>query len=180
MARTSAAKYAILGWLSIEPMSGYDLRRRIQGSVGMFWNESFGSIYPTLRKLEDEGLIEEHNGGDGDHPSRRVMTPTERGLGRLRAWLAEGFAPTTTRNEFALKIFFGGHQDRDTLISHIESYRAEHVEGLVRLDGIQRRLKTGDAGVFSAECRLMTAELGDRLCRATIEWCDEMLGRLKA
>ncbi|MEM1164835.1 MAG: PadR family transcriptional regulator [Planctomycetota bacterium] len=178
MPRPSATRYAILGWLSIEPMSGYDLRERIQSSVGMFWNESFGSIYPTLHRLEGEGLIREQAGSDGDHPSRRVMKPTARGLEHLRDWLAQDFAPTLTRNEFAMKIFFGGHQDRDSLVSHIRAYREHHIEGLDRLQSIQHRLRTEDASAFSAAQRLMTAELGDRLCRATIQWCDDMLARL--
>ena len=38
-------------------MSGYDLGQNIRGSVGFFWNESYGQIYPNLKKLAAEGLV---------------------------------------------------------------------------------------------------------------------------
>jgi len=52
--------YTILGMLSIEPnlsASGYEIRKAIESTVGYFWGESFGQIYPTLKRLAAEGLI---------------------------------------------------------------------------------------------------------------------------
>ena len=46
----------LLGLLTIEPMSGYDLGQTIRASVGHFWNESYGQIYPNLKKLAAAGL----------------------------------------------------------------------------------------------------------------------------
>ena len=40
----------LLGLLAIEPMSGYDLGVTIRASVGHIWNESYGQIYPNLKK----------------------------------------------------------------------------------------------------------------------------------
>ncbi len=45
--------YIILGCLSIEPMSGYDIKRLISISTSLFYNASYGSIYPTLKKMEE-------------------------------------------------------------------------------------------------------------------------------
>src|ERR1035441_9620557 len=48
--------YVLLGLLSIEPnQSGYDLRKAIESSVGYFWGESYGQIYPTLKRLAAGG-----------------------------------------------------------------------------------------------------------------------------
>lgn len=107
MPRVPRADFAILGWLSVEPMSGYDLKKKIEGSIAMFWNEGFSSIYPTLRRLSERGLIVESQPAPGDHPSRRVWQATEAGIEELTAWLAEPFAVTHTRNECALKVFSG-------------------------------------------------------------------------
>jgi DNA-binding PadR family transcriptional regulator len=46
---------AILGGLSIEPMTGYALRENIRNVLGHFWSESYGQIYPTLTELERNG-----------------------------------------------------------------------------------------------------------------------------
>lgn len=177
MPRTARAEFAILGWLSIEPMSGYDLKKRIERSVSMFWNESFSSIYPTLNKLSEGGMIVESEPAPGDHPSRRVWKVTDVGLHALKEWLAEPFAATHTRNECALKVFFGHHLSHASLRLHLEEYRRQHHEGLAELVAIDARL--GSEPGKSAPYRRMTAQLGIRLCNATLDWCDEMLEELE-
>jgi PadR family transcriptional regulator, regulatory protein AphA len=59
--------YVILGILAIHHnQSGYEIRKTIQQTVGFFWGESFGQIYPTLKNLVADGLIT---------PSKSVSAP---------------------------------------------------------------------------------------------------------
>ncbi|WP_395805406.1 PadR family transcriptional regulator [Archangium minus] len=55
MARENTCQFAILGMLCREPMSGYGLRQAIEQTVGHFWQESYGNLYPTLERMEAEG-----------------------------------------------------------------------------------------------------------------------------
>ena len=55
--RSSSGSEVLLGLLTIEPMSGYDLGQIIRTSVGHFWRESYGQIYPNLKSLAAEGLV---------------------------------------------------------------------------------------------------------------------------
>ena len=55
--RSSQTRTAVLGALSIEPMTGYAVREAIRETLGHFWSESFGQIYPALARLRDEGLV---------------------------------------------------------------------------------------------------------------------------
>ena len=56
--KRSQTAYVILGILAIhDNQSGYEIRKTIQQTVGFFWGESFGQIYPTLKKLLADGLI---------------------------------------------------------------------------------------------------------------------------
>jgi hypothetical protein len=50
-------RYAVLGALTVEPMSGYDLKRFFEQGVSFFWTESYGQIYPILKQLKAEGLV---------------------------------------------------------------------------------------------------------------------------
>lgn len=59
MKRESKTQYALLGILSQCEMNGYEIRKYIESTISFFWSESFGQIYPTLTKLEEEGLIRE-------------------------------------------------------------------------------------------------------------------------
>ena len=54
-ARTSQTETAVLGALSVEPMTGYALREAIRDVLGHFWSESFGQIYPTLADARAPG-----------------------------------------------------------------------------------------------------------------------------
>ena len=53
----SSTDYAILGMLTLRPMSGYDIRATIGESIAYFWTESYGQIYPTLKRLTKEKLL---------------------------------------------------------------------------------------------------------------------------
>ena len=68
MARGNRTTHAILGFLTWGPMSGYEIRKRVEESIGNFWSVSFGQIYPELRRLEAEGLFrrDEDLAGLGD------------------------------------------------------------------------------------------------------------------
>src|SRR6266545_4799832 len=49
---------AILGLLKERSMHGYQLSKRLTDTLGGFWRVSYGSLYPTLRRLERDGAVE--------------------------------------------------------------------------------------------------------------------------
>ena len=64
----SAATWAILGLIALEPCSGYDVKRIVDRSIRHFWAASYGQIYPELRRLEKAGWIagdDARRGGSG-------------------------------------------------------------------------------------------------------------------
>ena len=68
---------AILGLLLESPMHGYELRKRLTGLLGAFRAFSYGSLYPTLRRVQDGGLIveDESPGAVGGAPGERAHEP---------------------------------------------------------------------------------------------------------
>ena len=53
----------ILGLLAHENLTGYDIKKRIDGTIGFFWKGSFGSIYPSLGEMEKQGLVQKKSDG---------------------------------------------------------------------------------------------------------------------
>ena len=49
---------AVLGLLKEQPLHGYELKKRLSETLGFLWGVSYGSLYPSLRRLEREGAIE--------------------------------------------------------------------------------------------------------------------------
>jgi len=105
--RSSSGSEVLLGLLTIEPMSGYDLGQTIRVSIGHFWNESYGQIYPNLKRLAAEGLVTAKAERQKGKPDRHIYSITPKGRERLAQWLAVAPQPEVPRNELLLKLFFG-------------------------------------------------------------------------
>ena len=76
--------YAILGLLSREDLSGYDLTRRMAGRVGYFWSARHSQIYPELAKLEDGGYVTHSVVEQRERPDKKVYEITAEGLDALQ------------------------------------------------------------------------------------------------
>ena len=87
MSLVNKSIYAILGILSIQPSTGYDIKRYSDKVLSGFWNENFGHIYPTLKKMIESGLIENVPGEVEDRKIKYAIT--EKGKGELKKWLSE-------------------------------------------------------------------------------------------
>src|SRR5271168_3912397 len=89
--REKASRFAILGMLALgKKLSGYDLKKAIATSTANFWSESYGNIYPTLKKLLKEGAIRED--GEKAPASKRqkhLYGISEKGRRALREWLRQ-------------------------------------------------------------------------------------------
>ena len=117
--------------------SGYDIRKAIETSVGYFWGESYGQIYPALKQLAGQGLIEA--GGEPGKQRRQAYRITAAGRAVLRDWLAAPFQNDPPRNEFLLKLFFGAEADPSVAIAHIQRAGAAQYRVAAR-DEANRRL----------------------------------------
>src|SRR2546423_1494831 len=109
MGKENKSRYALLGMLSLQPMSGYDLKKFIEESTANFWQENYAQIYPMLRQLTEEGLTTSHIEKQEKRPERRIYALTEQGWDELRRWLTEPVEPQVERNELLLKLFFARH-----------------------------------------------------------------------
>jgi len=179
MTKTNKTKYALMGVLSIRPMSGYDIRRTIQNSIGYFWNESFGQIYPMLRQLVGEGLATRQAGPKSGGRDRYVYSLTDRGIDALQSWLALSPEPDLVRSEFLLKLFFGRQATVPSNLEHIKLEKERCTSELKTLAGIEDTLEALRAKDPVAIYWLMTVSYGKRSLEATIAWCDEAMEVLK-
>jgi PadR family transcriptional regulator, regulatory protein AphA len=107
-ARLTTTSQAILGLLSILPMSGYDLAQAAERSVGQFWPISKSQVYAELARLEPLGLVQGTEIVQDRRPDKRLFHLTEQGEDVLDAWLESGeMEAPRFRLPFLLKIFLG-------------------------------------------------------------------------
>ena len=176
--REVKSKYAILGMLSIAPMSGYDIKKEVENSISNFWSESYGQIYPVLKSLIAEKLVTKNVESEAGKPDRHVYALTAKGRKELRRWLLEGFAPKVQRNEFLLKLFFGAEIGTKTNIAHVEQYRELQRALLQKYAAVEKELTREYAGEPKAAYWLMTVRYGEHISRALLAWCEKTLAEL--
>src|SRR5215471_19094084 len=102
-----SASHSLLGILSLGAMSGYDIRKFVKENLGYFWKESYGQIYPMLKRMAAQKLVEMRVERNSGKPDRRVYSLTSTGRTELENWLAKPPLLPSPRNELLLKLFFG-------------------------------------------------------------------------
>ena len=176
--RSSSSMEVLLGLLTIEPMSGYDLGQTIRGSIGHFWNESYGQIYPNLKRLAADGFVSSRAEKQKGKPDRRIYSITKKGRERLANWLAVPPQAEIPRNELLLKLFFGAQLSPKISIGYIE--RMTESEGrtlqLIKqaAEEIARNQQYPDAPYWK-----MAARFGEFELEAHLRWAEETLAELK-
>ena len=177
--REVKSKYAILGMLSIAPMSGYDIKKEVETSISNFWTESYGQIYPVLKSLIRDKLVTKSVESESGKPDRHVYALTAKGRKELRRWLLEGSAPKVQRNEFLLKLFFGEEIPGKANAAHLEAFRDLQRGLLQKYAAIEKQIAKENAGNPNLPYWLMTVSYGQHVSRALVQWCDKGLAELK-
>jgi DNA-binding PadR family transcriptional regulator len=173
--KETKSKYAVLGMLSIRPMSGYDIKKRIEGSISNFWSESYGQIYPILKRLVSEHLVTKTVERQSGKPDRHVYALTERGRKELQRWLTEGIVPKVERNELLLKLFFGEEATVTVSIEHVEKYKELQLQLLEKYSLIEKEIKAEYANDSNLPYWLITLRYGQHVSQALLHWCDDTL-----
>jgi PadR family transcriptional regulator, regulatory protein AphA len=175
----STTPYAILGLLSIEPMAGYDIRRNLEESVSYFWSESYGQIYPALKKLEASRLITPVRQTASNTRGRKLYALTTAGRERLRTWLAEPPKPQPPRNELLLKLFFGRQAPPGACAAHLRRLRVQQERLTATLEGLEKQLRSERRGHPDLKYWLVAVSSGIDRAQALLDWSERALRALE-
>ena len=179
MAKSNKTEYALLGILSIEPMSGYDIRNYVQQSIGFFWQESYGQIYPALRQLTARRLVSKRRAKTSRGPARYVYSITPAGRNEFADWLTAEPEPEKVRNELLLKLYFGTMGNRADHVHHLERLLASQSDRLKQFAQIEKHVLPEYEGVPDYPYWRSTLRFGQHVTRARVRWCQETLEWLK-
>jgi PadR family transcriptional regulator AphA len=180
MPRENKSKYALIGILSLGPMSGYDIKKTIEVSLGNFWSESYGQIYPILKSLVEEGLATGTVVTQTGKPDRHVYALTDAGRQELQRWLRGPSEYEVGRSELLLKLFFGWQVPADESRRRVEAFRGLQQGLLKKYKGIEQWVKETEADEPGLPYWLMTVSYGKHVSRALVEWCEETLAALRS
>jgi PadR family transcriptional regulator, regulatory protein AphA len=172
----SMTSYGLLGLLTFGDMSGYDLTKEVEGSIGYFWTPAKSQVYSELRRLAEGGYVSETRVAQETRPDKRIYSLTPVGRHALEEWLADPtLEPDSIRSVTLLKIFFGAHAPRDVLIARVKGVLAHSEETLAALREIEGQIKDQPDELFP----YMTLRAGLLLGEARIRWAREVLDLLE-
>ncbi|HET7054690.1 MAG TPA: PadR family transcriptional regulator [Solirubrobacterales bacterium] len=170
----SSTAYVILGMVSREPRSGYEIKSVVDNTTRFFWAASYGQIYPELKRLSEAGLVEGIDAPRGDR-KRTVYAITADGKGELEEWLRRPPETAEMREEGLLKLFFAGVLKPAEAVETLRSMRR------MRLDLVQR---LRDLEPEKAETQdpypLMVLRAGIEFNEWFADWCERMEAQLLA
>lgn len=179
MANVKKMDCVILGLLSHESLTGYEIKHRVNTSLQMFWGASFGSIYPTLNSLEQDGFVTSENTSVNGR-ERISYTITDLGRNYLREWLLIPVEKDEIRYETLLKLFFGNENGAAGTIKHIEAFEQKiykQLEILKVSEAVLEQIKNTEKEHLYY---LLTVKFGVQTYESYLKWCKEAKAELRS
>ena len=168
----SPTAYVILGMVSREPRSGYEIKAVVDETTRFFWAASYGQIYPELKRLSEAGLVEGVDASRGER-KRSVYAITADGEKELKAWLRKAPATSEMREEGLLKLFFAGVLPLEEAVATLRAMREQRL-------GLAARLRSMEPKALAKEdpFPLMVLRGGIEFNEWFADWCERMERRL--
>jgi DNA-binding PadR family transcriptional regulator len=176
-------RYLVLGLLTIQPMTGYDLKRAFDSSVRHFWAADRSQLYRTLAGLVEAGLADVEVVTQENYPDRKVHHITDAGRAALRDWLASPLEPEDSREPFLGRLFFADQLDEDGVTALLAARRAQAEEAIDALTAEEARVAEALAedgpdaarirGTRGLALRLATLRHGLAQARTELAWLDQ-------
>ncbi|HVV14035.1 PadR family transcriptional regulator [Amycolatopsis sp.] len=178
-------EFAILGLLHEAPMHGYVLRKRLHDTLGMFRTFSYGSLYPTLRRLQRAGfIVEEADEGD-EHAktqrstrvrrARRVYKLTAEGKEHFAQLLGDAGPQTWDDEGFGVHLAFFSRTPADVRMRILEGRRRRVEE---RREGLRAAMARAEEKIdrYTRELHRLGLESSER----EVRWLNELIAHEQA
>ncbi|MBO7748910.1 PadR family transcriptional regulator [Paenibacillus sp. MWE-103] len=163
----------ILGLLHRQPRSGYEIKQMLEMPLSFFFDASFGTIYPTLAKLETQGFIVKESVIQEGRPNKNVYSLTDAGRAQFQAYLESPVEKDVFRSDFLVRMFFGEYMDEDTLIDWVRDEIRKSEEGGKQIRHMQEQLPPG-----LPPAKTLCLEIGAELNAAKTRTLQETLRKL--
>jgi PadR family transcriptional regulator, regulatory protein AphA len=179
-AQLTLTEYAVLGLLGHvqRAISGYELRKVTETSVGYIWRPSKTQLYVVLLRLLRSGLVTRRKVHQLDRPDKQLYQITEAGRVAIREWLGrDEDVGDPDRSVLVLKLFFGAQGDRDALVRQLAAFRDSYAARLATYESKWQSADRHERDV-SDEFTRLTLSYGIARARAAVDWADAALEAL--
>ena len=154
-----------LGILSLGDATGYEIKKLVaEGSFSFFSEASYGSIYPALTRLTDEGLITCRAESQSKRPDKKIYSLSASGRTLLEQSLSKDPKPDKNRSEFLAALLFAEQVAPERISNLLEDRKAYHQKRIEQLEAI-RDIESGATSRF-------VVSYGIAMQRAALEYLE--------
>lgn len=171
---------AILVCLTERPMTGYELAKTFDSSIGFFWKANHQQIYRELTRLRDRGHIQGREVVQSGKPNKLVYTLTFEGKAALRQWAARPSSPASIKDDLLVRLYALDSIDLVPLRADLAARLEYHRDRLARYERILTKRFPQGAVSPADTGKLLLLRMGLRYERTVTEWCEEALQTLSA
>ncbi|MDO8953628.1 MAG: PadR family transcriptional regulator [Gammaproteobacteria bacterium] len=175
MRERSRTKYIILGMLTIDDMSGYDISKAIKSSTHHFWAESEGQLYPALAACVKLGWAKCKEAAADSKRAKKIYSITASGKKELAAWLKKEPQEALVRNELLLKLFFGRNVAKLDNLQHIAHQQQRLEAELGTYSAMREELIKRHGNSPHLQYWLITLDYGLKSAKAELAWCKDTI-----
>jgi len=169
---------AILACLTERPMTGYELAKTFDNSIGFFWKADHQQIYRELTKLRDRGHIQGREVLQSGKPNKLVYTLTPEGRAALRHWAARPSVPASIKDDLLVRLYALDSVDVEPLRTDLMARLEHHRDRFARYERLlNKRFPQGTAPPADVG-KLLGLRIGLAHERAVAEWCEEAIEAL--
>lgn len=127
-------EHIILGLLMEGKMSGYDIKKTMDSSIGLFYRASYGSLYPALKRLTDRGMLGVTDLGNSKNKKLYELLPS--GRQTFMDWLGKPLE--LSRNELLSKIFFYDYLPEEIRMMRLNELQYKLANEIGRLEAVDQ------------------------------------------
>ncbi|WP_256757984.1 PadR family transcriptional regulator [Cohnella sp. WQ 127256] len=164
----------ILGMLMKKSSSGYEIKQSLEGLFNYFYQSSYGTIYPTLSRMEQEELITKENVQQEGKPNKNVYTITEFGRAKFNAYMLSPVENDSFKSDFLMRLFFGEYVGYDKVIAWLHEAQRAFQMNLDRLNDLFEHEKD-----YLPLTKIICIQIGLKGYRANLEAIAEGLVQME-
>jgi DNA-binding PadR family transcriptional regulator len=161
-------------------MTGYELAKTFDTSIGFFWKANHQQIYRELTRLRDRGHIQGREVLQSGKPNKLVYSLTGEGRAALRDWAVRPSSPSSIKDDLLVRLYALDSIDLEPVRTDLQARLAYHRDRLARYERILQKLFPQGIASSADTGRLLLLRMGLRYERAAAEWCEESLQALSA
>jgi DNA-binding PadR family transcriptional regulator len=173
--------HAILVCLSDAPMTGYELAKRFDSSVGFFWHATHQQIYRELSSLADKGWVSGKTVAQATRPNKTVFKLKAAGRTELLSWSRRPTQAAAVKEELLLRFYALPQVDLPVLVQQLHERRHGHQERLALYEKILARYYANPSQLdLAATGKLLGLRAGLRLEQHWIDWSADAIAMLES